>query len=209
SSTTDNLLIMYETILNKLLETHTNDFDMEDVHLEITNKIPIDNIVACQSNRAIKSHKDSLWSLVTKLLSAFNDPNPATHYLFKDALEINENGININKILSFYKTGKSRFEKVLAQDVYKTESRVASGCRSQDVNTYTYAQLESAKKQRTNQVSNLVQESTIQQNASTSLSETSLQKQTHHITSEPEKAILAQLFDNEENLSETIVTKVF
>ncbi|CAG8560499.1 1935_t:CDS:2, partial [Gigaspora rosea] len=40
-STTDNLLIMYKTILNKLLETHINDFDMEDVHLEITNKIPI------------------------------------------------------------------------------------------------------------------------------------------------------------------------
>ncbi|CAG8596648.1 4099_t:CDS:1, partial [Gigaspora rosea] len=87
-----------------------------------------DDIVACQSNRAIKSRKDLLWSLVTKLLSAFNDPNPATHHLFKDALEIIEN--SINKIFSFYETGKSLFEKVLVQDVYKTESQVASGWHS-------------------------------------------------------------------------------
>ncbi|CAG8815039.1 4399_t:CDS:1, partial [Gigaspora rosea] len=67
----------------------------------------------------------------------------------------------------------------------------------------------SAKKQKTNQVSNLVQESIIQQNESISLPETSLQKQTRCIISELKKAILAQLFDNEKNLSETIVTKVF
>ncbi|CAG8597081.1 598_t:CDS:2, partial [Cetraspora pellucida] len=59
-----------------------------------------DDIVTSQSDCAIKSRKDSLWFLVTKLLSAFNHPNPATHYLFEDAPEISENGIN--NILSFY-----------------------------------------------------------------------------------------------------------
>ena len=41
SSTTNNLLIIYENILNIMLETHVNEFDMKDVHLEITKKVPI------------------------------------------------------------------------------------------------------------------------------------------------------------------------
>ena len=78
-----------------------------------------DDVVASQNARAIKSRKDSLWSLVTKLLSAFDHPNPATHYLFENAPEINEKGIK--NILSFYESGKSRFQQILLQDVYKTE----------------------------------------------------------------------------------------
>ena len=41
SSTTNNLLIMYENILNIMLETRVNEFDMEDVYSEITKKVPI------------------------------------------------------------------------------------------------------------------------------------------------------------------------
>ncbi|CAG8698785.1 4598_t:CDS:1, partial [Ambispora gerdemannii] len=41
SSTTDNLLMIYETILNSMLETCVNDFDMEDVRSEIAKQVPI------------------------------------------------------------------------------------------------------------------------------------------------------------------------
>ncbi|CAG8732471.1 15769_t:CDS:1, partial [Gigaspora rosea] len=44
-------------------------------------------------------------------------------------------------------------------------------------------------------------------NTSTSIPETSFQKQTYCITLEPKKAILTQLFDNEENLSKTLLQK--
>ena len=67
-----------------------------------------DNVVISQNARAIKSRKDSLWSLVTKLLSAFDHPNSAIHYLFENVPEVNEKGIN--NILFFYEFGKSRFQ---------------------------------------------------------------------------------------------------
>ena len=41
SSTTDDLLMMYENILNTMLETRVNEFDMEDVHSEITKQVSI------------------------------------------------------------------------------------------------------------------------------------------------------------------------
>ncbi|CAG8500985.1 3602_t:CDS:2 [Scutellospora calospora] len=78
----------------------------------------VDNVVMSQNFHVIKSRKDSLWSLVAKLSSAFNHLNPTAHYLFEDASKISEEGIK--NILSFYETGKSRFEEILAQDVYKT-----------------------------------------------------------------------------------------
>ncbi|CAG8790173.1 4298_t:CDS:2, partial [Gigaspora rosea] len=70
----------------------------------------IDDAVMGQNSRAIKSRKDSLWSLVANLSAAFNHPNPATHYLFKDAPEISKDGIE--NILCFYETGKLCFQEI-------------------------------------------------------------------------------------------------
>ncbi|CAG8724626.1 2391_t:CDS:2, partial [Gigaspora rosea] len=188
SLTTENLLIMYETTLNALLETRTNEFKMEDMLSEIAEQVPIgcnipppnivilepgdppncnenvhaacemyqyiDDVVISQNSRAIKSRKDSLWSLATKLLSAFDHPDPTTHFLFEDAPEISKKGIE--NILSFYETGTSRFQRVLAQDVYKTETPTP-GRRVRNINAYTYAKLESMKKQKNSQVNNPTQ----------------------------------------------------
>ncbi|CAG8774102.1 7144_t:CDS:1, partial [Racocetra fulgida] len=41
SLTTENILTMYETILKRMLDNCVNDFEMEDVHSEITKQIPI------------------------------------------------------------------------------------------------------------------------------------------------------------------------
>ncbi|KAF0357358.1 hypothetical protein F8M41_014656 [Gigaspora margarita] len=41
SLTTDNILIIFETTLNYMLENYENDFEMEDVHSEIAKQIPI------------------------------------------------------------------------------------------------------------------------------------------------------------------------
>jgi len=76
-------------------------------HLSILLAEYTDDIVASQNACAIKSWKDSLWSLVKKLSSAFDHPNSATHYLFENASEINKKGIK--NILSFYESDKSRF----------------------------------------------------------------------------------------------------
>ncbi|CAG8704073.1 2014_t:CDS:2, partial [Gigaspora rosea] len=78
-----------------------------------------DDVVASQSICAIKSRKDSLWSLATELWGAFTSSDPKTHPLFKDVPELNEEGIA--NILSFYETSKSHFQNLLAQD---TKNRV-------------------------------------------------------------------------------------
>ena len=57
----------------------------------------IDDNVVKQDTSAINSRKDSLWSLVEKLSSAFNHPDPLFHDLFKDVPEINEKGISQEK----------------------------------------------------------------------------------------------------------------
>src|SRR6266511_2988611 len=41
SSTTDNLLIIYENILNIMLETRINEFNIENIRSEIIKQIPI------------------------------------------------------------------------------------------------------------------------------------------------------------------------
>ncbi|CAG8817130.1 14842_t:CDS:1, partial [Racocetra fulgida] len=83
----------------------------------------VDDVVMSQNTRAIKSRKDSLWSLVEKLTFVFNHPNPTEHYLFENVPEINEEGIK--NILSFYETGKLRFQEVLEEDVYKTKPQTS------------------------------------------------------------------------------------
>ncbi|CAG8729352.1 9412_t:CDS:2, partial [Funneliformis mosseae] len=57
-----------------------------------------------------------------KLSSAFDHSNSIMHHLFENALEINEKGIK--NILSFYESGKSYFQQILMQDIYKTESQI-------------------------------------------------------------------------------------
>ena len=171
-----------------------------------------DDVVASQNARAIKSRKDSLWSLVTKLLSAFDHPNPATHYLFENAPEINEKGIK--NILSFYESGKSRFQQILLQDVYKTEPRVTAGHRARDISHYTYTQLESIKKQKSRQVDDPTHLSIVQQSTSSASQQVSLPSEINHprkirrTTTNAEKGILAQLFEFEERIPDIATSKV-
>jgi len=74
------------------------------------------------------------------------------HYLFENAPEINKKGIK--NILSFYESGKSHFQQILMQDVYKIEFWITVGRHAQDISHYTYVQLESMKKQKSSKVDN-------------------------------------------------------
>jgi len=93
------------------------------------------DVVVNQSDRAVKSRKDLLWSLVANLSSAFEHSNPETHFLFEDVPEINENGIE--NILTCYGSGKLCFEQILAQDVRQSEPRVSVGRRKRNIAYYT------------------------------------------------------------------------
>ena len=171
----------------------------------------VDDIVMSQNARAIKSRKDSLWFLVANLSSAFDSPDPTTHYLFEDAPEINKEGVE--NIFSFYETGKLRFQEVLEEDVYKTKPRTSKR-RVRNINRYTYAQLESIKKQKRRQIDDSIQESIFQQNTqqapSSSSSAPNPLKRSRRTTSEIEKTILAPLFEleGEDTILENEIQKV-
>ncbi|CAG8535638.1 4573_t:CDS:1, partial [Diversispora eburnea] len=72
--------------------------------------------------------------------------------------ELNEEGIS--KIFSLYEIGKIHFQKILAQDVYKTESRITSRRHVCNINAYTYVQLLEREKKANKQVNNPTQVST-------------------------------------------------
>ncbi|CAG8487511.1 2169_t:CDS:2 [Scutellospora calospora] len=201
----------YEDYFNALPETISQS---EKNRLSTLIAEYTDDVVASQSVCAIESRKDSLWSLASKLWDAFNHPDPKTHPLFKGVPELNEEGI-VN-ILSFYEIGKSRLQKILDQDVYKTEPRSTSKCHMCNVNSYTYTQLkdkEDKEKKTNKRVDNLPQESIIQESISSTSQqmqlpfETDRTKNTRCKTTEAEKAIHDQLFESEE-LSETTVSNV-
>ncbi|CAG8448647.1 6454_t:CDS:2 [Funneliformis mosseae] len=70
----------------------------------------------------LAKYTDDIVSLVEKLSSVFDHSNSTMHHLFENASEINEKGIK--NILSFYEFNKSRFQQILMQNVYKTESQI-------------------------------------------------------------------------------------
>ncbi|CAG8623894.1 24281_t:CDS:2 [Cetraspora pellucida] len=78
---------MYKTTLNALLETCINEFEIENMLTEIAKQVLVDcnilspNIIILKPDNFPNS---------TKLLSAFDDLNIATHFLFEDASEISE-----------------------------------------------------------------------------------------------------------------------
>ncbi|RHZ69143.1 hypothetical protein Glove_290g67 [Diversispora epigaea] len=173
-----------------------------------------DDVATSQNVRAIKSRKDSLWSLAEKLSDAFNYPDPTTHPLFKGVPELSD--VGIANILSLYESGKSRFQKILAQDVYRTEPRIAAGRRERNVKSYTYAQLvekEKKEKKTNKRVDDPPQASNIQQSVSSIPQQIPLPPETNSLkkirrtTTEIEKAILEQLFESEK-LTETIISEV-
>jgi len=153
------------------------------------------DIVVNQRDRAVKSRKELL-SLIANLSSAFESSNPET--LFENAPEINDKGIE--NILSCYEAGKLRFEQILAQDVRKSEPRVSVGRRKRNIAYYTYAKLMEMKKSKSKSTRQKAVSKPVERSSNqATLSTPPEMKQTRRPTTEAEKAILAQLFeiDNE------------
>ncbi|CAG8716496.1 12319_t:CDS:2, partial [Racocetra fulgida] len=106
----------------------------EKDHLLILLAKYIDNIVMIQNDCAIKSCKDLLWSLISKLLSAFNCLHSETHILFEGVPEISK--VDIKRIYFLYETSKLCFKQVLEQDIYKTKPQITSRCCLRNINNY-------------------------------------------------------------------------
>ncbi|CAG8763267.1 4788_t:CDS:2, partial [Gigaspora rosea] len=183
SLTTKNLLIIYETIFNRMLENYINDFDMEDIHSEIIKQIPIGCNILPPNVVILKPGNPS---------NCNENIYAACEMYYDDLLDkISKTGFE--KICSLYKTGKLHFKQILAQNVYKTKTRVTSGYCVRNINSYTYAQLKSIKKQKSNLMVIPTQLSITQQENLTSqqISSLELSKRTCCTTTQEEKDILS------------------
>ncbi|CAG8603827.1 20860_t:CDS:2 [Cetraspora pellucida] len=108
-----------ETIMQKIKAAQC-----ERDHLSMLLAKYTDDVIVNQNAYSIQFCKDSLWSLVAKLISKFKAQDK--HELFKGVSRINEEGFK--KILACYESGKSCLKAILRQNMCKTEQYVVSEC---------------------------------------------------------------------------------
>jgi hypothetical protein len=85
-----------------------------------------DNTVV-KGSHATMQRKEILWSIVNELDKAFDLPDPKMHDFFKNAKEINESGFI--KMFESYEIGIKCLNRILHQDIYKTEPQSKIGRR--------------------------------------------------------------------------------
>jgi uncharacterized protein with GYD domain len=77
-----------------------------------------DNIII-PKDRVVKQYTEVLWELVDELTCAFDFTDPTQHNLFKYAQEMNQAGYT--RMSTFYEIGLDRLNKLLQEEVYKTQ----------------------------------------------------------------------------------------
>jgi hypothetical protein len=152
----------------------------------------VGDAILIREERTVKSRKDSLWKLADDLLEAFNLPNPVLHNLFKNTKETNDEGFQ--RLFSCYNCGVYRLNKILHQDIYKTEAKIVKGRRTRNIVAYKSQNLQIEKQQQTNlrkrRTIAIVKESDNNDNNNDNNEHI---KRKHRVTSEIEKEILNPL----------------
>ena len=142
--------------------------------------------ISIREEQIVKSRKDSLWKLADDLLEAFNLPNPALHELFINTKEMNEEGFK--RLFPCYSCGIEQLNKILHQDVYKTEASVITGRRAKNIVVHKFQNLQIEKKNiRKRAISPTVME--VDNNNNTS----EPPKRQYRVTSKNEQLILGPL----------------
>ncbi|CAG8477559.1 9184_t:CDS:2, partial [Dentiscutata heterogama] len=103
----------------------------------------IGDIFTINKDRNVQSRKEAIWKLVESLLAAFQLPDPTTHELFVNTMEINETGFSL--LSSCYMEGINRQNSLYRQEILKVEKRVVKGRRRHDINVYKLSSFNNAK----------------------------------------------------------------
>ncbi|CAG8840998.1 17349_t:CDS:2, partial [Gigaspora margarita] len=120
----------------------------------------INDLSVIYTERNLKSRKESSWKLIVDLLEAFNMPDPASHPLFQNTSQ--NNNEEFYKLFACYNIGKKRLYNIYKQDIEKTIERNTTGRRARNIVVDTIAQQkqwelqekESKKKKRNNEAPN-------------------------------------------------------
>jgi hypothetical protein len=80
-----------------------------------------------QTERAIKSRKESLWNLIDDLVEVFGMSNPLSHNLFQKYPPTELHSEGVKRLIACYQRGLERIKKVYRQEVLEIESRNTQG----------------------------------------------------------------------------------
>jgi len=112
------------------------EFERERMNLLLSDFIDDPSVVHTERN--LKSRKESTWKLTVDLLEAFNMSNPASHPLFQNTSQNNNEGFH--RLFACYNIGKERLYNIYKQDIEKTVERNTTGRRARNIVVDTIAQ---------------------------------------------------------------------
>lgn len=82
------------------------------------------------SERAIKSHKKSLWELVNDFITGFGMSDPLSHQLFQEYTPTEMHKEGLSRLFNCYLNGLKWIKAIYRQEVLKTEDRNPQGRRT-------------------------------------------------------------------------------
>ncbi|CAG8770998.1 17388_t:CDS:2, partial [Dentiscutata heterogama] len=105
------------------------EFEKERINLLLSDFIDDPSVVHTERN--LKSRKESSWKLTVDLLEALNMSNPASHSLFQNTSQNNNEGFH--RLFACYNIGKKRLYNIYKQDIEKTVERNTTGRRAHNI----------------------------------------------------------------------------
>ncbi|CAG8683479.1 13470_t:CDS:2, partial [Racocetra fulgida] len=131
------------------------EFEWERINLLLSDFIDDPSVIHTERN--LKSRKESTWKLTDDLSEAFNMSDPASHPLFQNTSQNNDEGFH--RLFACYNIGKERLYNIYKQDIEKTVERNTKGRRARNIVVDTIAQQkqrelqekESKRKKRNNE----------------------------------------------------------
>ena len=109
----------------------------------------LDDNVAYQGDRAVKSRKEVTWDVINQLIIAFD--NPTDNFLFQDISGLSDMTAEHTsegwaRLFNCYSIGEERLNAILKQDVLKNEERVVTGRRAKNIGHHTIVNMKKSHK---------------------------------------------------------------
>ena len=91
----------------------------------------VNDITTLQTERAVNSRQEVLWSLIDSLVNAFESPIPTDHLLFKNCKELTP--ASCIKLIESYNLEKERLMQIYQQEVLHIETVNTKGRRAKGI----------------------------------------------------------------------------
>ncbi|RHZ77506.1 hypothetical protein Glove_177g73 [Diversispora epigaea] len=121
------------TIDEKNLKNQIKACQNERERIDLLMSKYLDDKSVSQTERAIKSRKESLWNLIDDLVNVFGMSDPLSHDLFQKYPPTELHNQGVERLIACYQKGLERIKKVYRQEVLEIESKNTQGRRITEV----------------------------------------------------------------------------